>query len=158
MTLDIVLVFCILALTLASFVWEKVPVEVTAISAFAVIIALGLLPVNTALTVLSNPAPVTVGAMFMVSAGLEKCGAIEILTGYFRKLTNAGYVPFLFVMILSVAFVSAGQEDGCACLQVANTSILRVDFRRSLHLDGNEHQHPDQWYCRNLQSGTHGHV
>jgi di/tricarboxylate transporter len=107
MTLDIVLVFSILALTLASFVWEKVPVEVTAISAFALIIALGLLPVETALTVLSNPAPVTVGAMFMVSAGLEKCGAIDIMTGYFKKLANAGYIPFLFVMILSVAFISA---------------------------------------------------
>ena len=107
MTLDIILVFSILALTLVSFVWEKVPVEVTAISAFALILALGLLPVNTALTVLSNPAPVTVGAMFMVSAGLEKCGAIEIMTGYFKKLANAGYVPFLFVMILSVAFISA---------------------------------------------------
>ena len=107
MTLDIVLVFAILALTLASFVWEKVPVEVTAISAFALILALGLLPVDSALSVLANPAPVTVGAMFMVSAGLERCGAIEIMTGYFKKLAKAGYIPFLFVMILSVAFVSA---------------------------------------------------
>ncbi|MCZ6675350.1 MAG: SLC13 family permease [Verrucomicrobia bacterium] len=107
MTLDIVLVFAILALALASFIWEKIPVEVTAISVFALILALGLLPVNSALTVLSNPAPVTVGAMFMVSAGLEKCGAIEIMTGYFKKLASAGYVPFLFVMILSVAFISA---------------------------------------------------
>lgn len=107
MTLDIVLVFGILGLALASFVWEKVPVEVTAIAVFGVILALGLLPVDTALLVLSNPAPVTVGAMFMVSAGLEKCGAIEILTGYFKKLAKAGYLPFLFVMILSVAFISA---------------------------------------------------
>ena len=107
MTLDIILVFSILALTLASFVWEKVPVEVTAISAFALILATGLLPAESALMVLANPAPVTVGAMFMVSAGLEKCGAIEIMTGYFRKLANAGYIPFLFVMILSVAFISA---------------------------------------------------
>jgi Na+/H+ antiporter NhaD/arsenite permease-like protein len=107
MTLDIILVFGILGLALASFVWEKVPVEVTAIAVFGVILALGLLPVDTALLVLSNPAPVTVGAMFMVSAGLEKCGAIEILTGYFKKLAKAGYIPFLFVMILSVAFISA---------------------------------------------------
>lgn len=107
MTLDIALVFAILALALASFVWEKVPVEVTAISVMALILALGLLPANTALTVLANPAPVTVGAMFMVSAGLEKSGAIEIMTRYFTKLAKAGYLPFLFVMILSVAFVSA---------------------------------------------------
>ena len=107
MTQDIVLVFAILLLALASFVWEKVPVEVTAIAVFGLILALGLLPVQTALTVLSNPAPVTVGAMFMVSAGLEGCGAIEILTGYFKKIAKAGYIPFLFVMILSVAFISA---------------------------------------------------
>ena len=107
MTLDIVLVFAILLLALASFVWEKVPVEVTAIAVFGIILAVGLLPVQTALTVLSNPAPVTVGAMFMVSAGLEKCGAIEILTGYFKKIAKAGYIPFLFVMIISVAFISA---------------------------------------------------
>jgi len=107
MTLDIVLVFAILLLALASFVWEKVPVEVTAIAVFGIILALGLLPIETALTVLSNPAPVTVGAMFMVSAGLERCGAIEILTGYFKTIAKAGYIPFLFVMIVSVAFISA---------------------------------------------------
>ena len=107
MTLDIALVFAVLALALASFIWERVPVEVTAISAFALVLVLGILPVESALTVLANPAPVTVGAMFMVSAGLERCGAIEIMSGYFKKLASAGYVTFLFVMILSVAFVSA---------------------------------------------------
>lgn len=107
MTLEIALVFAILALALASFVWEKVPVEVTAISAFALILVVGLLPVGSALTVLANPAPVTVGAMFMVSAGLEKCGAIDILSGYFTKLASTGYLTFLLVMILTVAFVSA---------------------------------------------------
>ena len=107
MTFEIFLVFAILALALASFVWEKVPVEVTAISVFGLILALGLLSVDQALTVLANPAPVTLGAMFMVSAGLEKCGAIGIMTGYFKRFANAGYVPFLFVMIFSVAFISA---------------------------------------------------
>ena len=102
MTFEIFLVFAILALALASFVWEKVPVEVTAISVFGLILALGLLSVDQALTVLANPAPVTLGAMFMVSAGLEKCGAIGIMTGYFKRFANAGYVPFLFVMIFHV--------------------------------------------------------
>ncbi len=107
MTPEIAMVFGILGLALASFIWEKVPVEVTAISVFALLPVLGLLQVEGALSVLSNPAPVTVGAMFIVSAGLEKCGAIEIMSSYFDRLAKAGYVPLLLVIIAFAAFLSA---------------------------------------------------
>ena len=107
MTLEIAMVFGILGLALASFIWEKVPVEVTAISVFALLPVLGLLQVEGALSVLSNPAPVTVGAMFIVSAGLEKCGAIDMISGYFDRLAKAGYIPLLLIIILFVAFLSA---------------------------------------------------
>ncbi len=107
MTWEIIAVFSILALALISFIWEKVPVEVTAIGVFASIISLGLIPLNSALSVLSNPAPVTIGAMFIVSVGLEKCGAIDYMTKVFGKFAKRGFRPFLFVMILGVAFISA---------------------------------------------------
>jgi len=115
MTLEIFIVLVILVLALISFIWEKVPVEVTAIAVMAALIGYPLIPgygrelvpLEKILNVFSNPAPLTVGAMFIISAALEKCGAIEILSGLFGRLVKVGYIPFLICMVASVAFISA---------------------------------------------------
>jgi di/tricarboxylate transporter len=45
--------------------------------------------------------------MFIVSAALERTGAIDQITGYLRKMVQFPYKRFLFIMILGVAAVSA---------------------------------------------------
>ncbi|MCF3652326.1 SLC13 family permease [Synoicihabitans lomoniglobus] len=103
MTWDIVLIFILLALTLASFVWEKFPPDVTAMSLFAVLMLTGLLPADEALSVFSNPAPITVGAMFVLSAALVKCGLIDRVSGL---VDRAGTLPYPIVILVMVAFVA----------------------------------------------------
>ena len=62
------------------FVTERYPAEVIAIAGAALMLVLNMLPYDAALTVLSNPAPWTITAMFLVMGGLVRTGALEWLT------------------------------------------------------------------------------
>ncbi|WP_299354423.1 SLC13 family permease [uncultured Shimia sp.] len=62
------------------FLRESFPTEVVAIAGVATLLALGVLPYRDALTVLSNPAPWTIGAMFIVMGALVRTGALSAFT------------------------------------------------------------------------------
>ena len=62
------------------FIREVYPTEVTAIGGAATLLALGLLPYKDALHVLSNPAPWTIAAMFIVMGALVRTGALDAFT------------------------------------------------------------------------------
>ncbi len=106
MTWDIAFVFALLILTLISFVWEKLPADVTALSVFAILIATGTLSSQQAFSVFANPAPITVGAMFMLSAALEKTGLIAQMSQKLQGLGNLSYRPFLLVIMVLVGVLS----------------------------------------------------
>lgn len=106
-TWEITFIFVLLFLALVSFATEKVPVDLTAMGLFAILLVTGLLPVNEAFAVFSNPAPITVGAMFIISAALERCGAIDSLAARLQGVTKIGYTWFVFAMVLGVAGLSA---------------------------------------------------
>lgn len=114
MTWEIAFVFGVVLLTVASFVWEKWPADQTAIAAFALILLGGLLPgaeklpdPRALLGVFANPAPLTIAAMFIISAAMEKSGVIEGLATRLNGLTKLGYSRLLLVMVLAVAAISA---------------------------------------------------
>ena len=92
MTWQIALVFLLLAGTLASFIREKYPPDVIALALFVVLIATGLLPIERAFSVFANPAPITIAAMFVLSAALVRCGAIDRVV---HLLEHARTVDFL---------------------------------------------------------------
>ena len=106
---------CLLLLgALISFVWERIPTDMTAIVLFGVLLIVSFLPFETTLPsmeqllgVFSNPAPLAIAALFILSAALEKCGLIDILAQLLERLTKLGYHGLLIVMILLVALISA---------------------------------------------------
>ncbi len=102
MTWEIALVFILLLATLVSFVWEKIPPDLTAMTVFVVLIATGLLDTKQAFSVFANPAPLTVAAMFILSAALVKSGAIEQVS---HVVENSGRWPYALVMIAMVLVV-----------------------------------------------------
>jgi di/tricarboxylate transporter len=61
------------------FVWERIPVEVTAIGGATAMLVTGLLPLSDATSVLSNPAPWTIALLFLVMGGLVRTGAVEMI-------------------------------------------------------------------------------
>jgi di/tricarboxylate transporter len=97
----------LLVVLLAAFVREKLPPELTAMTAFAFLLVTGLLDTNDAMGVFSNSGPIAVAAMFILSAALEKCGAIDLIANYLAHLPKLRLVIVLPVMILAVAVTSA---------------------------------------------------
>lgn len=64
------------------FTREDYPAEVVAIGGAAVLLVTNVLPMEDFLEVFSNPAPITIGAMFILSAGLVRTGALDALSRY----------------------------------------------------------------------------
>ncbi len=61
----------------AAFVREDHPPEVVAICGAALLLGVGVLPIDDLLAVFANPAPITIGAMFILSGALIRTGALD---------------------------------------------------------------------------------
>lgn len=114
MTWEILFIFGLLVFAIVSFIWERISADLTSLTVFGILLFIGMLTDSDALptleatlSVFGNSAPLTIAGMFIVSAALERTGAIDLITGYLRKLVKLPYRGFMFVMILGVASVSA---------------------------------------------------
>lgn len=107
MTWEIAAVLALVVVAIICFVWEKVPPDMVALGLFVVISLSGLVPTKDAFGVFSNPAPITVAAMFVLSAALIRCGALDYLSGAFEKASVLPYQVVIFLLVALVAFVSA---------------------------------------------------
>ena len=80
MTGEAILTLTVVVVMFILFLRETYPTEVVAITGAATLLALGLLPYDAALAVLSNPAPWTIAAMFIVMGALVRTGALATFT------------------------------------------------------------------------------
>jgi di/tricarboxylate transporter len=94
---EIALIFIILGITVTLFVTEKFPVDLVAMMVLAMVVLTGLVTVEEGVSGFSNPATITVGAMFVLSAGLQKTGALQSLA---RLLSRFGRHPFILLLLL----------------------------------------------------------
>lgn len=67
------------------FIRETYPTEVVAIGGVAILLVTGALPFNNFTPVFSNTAPWTIAAMFVLSGGLVRTGALNALTTWVSK-------------------------------------------------------------------------
>lgn len=74
------LTLLVVALMFVLFTRETYPTEVVALSGVSILLLLGILPADRALEVFMNPAPWTIAAMFILSGGLVRTGALKSLT------------------------------------------------------------------------------
>jgi di/tricarboxylate transporter len=111
---EMVFVCLVLVAALASFIWERIPTDVTAVLVFGILLAAGMLPfartlpdLGDLLGVFANPAPLAIAALFILSAALERCGLIDALARMLDRLTRFGFHGLLLMMILLVGLISA---------------------------------------------------
>ncbi|MFW6003759.1 MAG: SLC13 family permease [Halanaeroarchaeum sp.] len=90
-SVDMVVVFAIIAVALVLFVTQPVPIDMTAIAILVTLIILepwtGVTPMD-GVSGFSNPATMTVLAMFILSEGVRQTGAVQILTQWVSKYTG----------------------------------------------------------------------
>ena len=102
MTPDMLLTFLVLAGAVALFVSEKMPPEVVAMLALAALLTLRLVDTGEALSGFSSPATVTVAAMFVLSAGLQRSGSLDRLGELVARI-RWGWLLALVMMLLAAA-------------------------------------------------------
>jgi len=96
-----VLTLCVIGVMFAAFIGELYPPEVTAMAGAAVLLATGMLPFDDVLNVFSNPAPWTIAAMFILSGGLVRTGALANIT---RLISRHGARHPILVLAVMAAF------------------------------------------------------
>ncbi len=109
------------------FVREVFPTEVVAISGVATLLVLGVLPYEGALTVLSNPAPWTIGAMFIVMSALVRTGALSSFTHLADRQAKSN--PKVAIAMLMVFVIVASAV-------VSNTPVVVVMIPVFIQLAG----------------------
>ena len=102
-----IFVCIILVVVFIAFVKEWFSPDLVAMGAFVLLLGAGILPEEKALAVFSNPAPIIVSCMFVLSAALERTGTIEALGEWFGKLAGTREIRILVMLMLIVAPLSA---------------------------------------------------
>ncbi|WP_062762391.1 SLC13 family permease [Falsirhodobacter sp. alg1] len=98
------LALAILVLLFIAFAIEAYPPDVTAAGAAALYIVFGLVPQADIMEVFSNSAPITIGAMFVVSGALVRTGVLDALAK--AIIARARHRPVLAVLTFLVATVA----------------------------------------------------
>ncbi|MEL7448913.1 MAG: SLC13 family permease [Pseudomonadota bacterium] len=110
-------VYLILLVSLALFITEKIRVDLVALLVLCTLTLFGLVTPAEAFSGFSNPAVITVWAMFIVSSGLTRTGIAKIIGRHVLRLAGTGEVRLISVIMLTSAFLSAFMNNiGVAAL------------------------------------------
>ncbi|MFW2366030.1 MAG: SLC13 family permease, partial [Desulforhopalus sp.] len=107
MTPDILLVFGILVVVIGVLITEVMPLEVLALLVLGVLAITGLVSPTEALAGFSNPAVVTIWAVFILSGGLTRTGIANILGRYMLKIVGNGEARLVLIIMLIAGGLSA---------------------------------------------------
>ncbi len=102
-----VLALTILAAMLVMFVRDTYPVEVVALGGALVMLILGILPMDDVAGVLSNAAPWTIAAMFIIVGALVRTGALDTISQMVARHAVGHPVLVLAILGLGVTTASA---------------------------------------------------
>ncbi|HEX4666923.1 MAG TPA: SLC13 family permease [Chthoniobacterales bacterium] len=97
-TLHLIIVFALVIGVFVAFVREWLSPDLVALTALGVLLLSGTLSADETLKVFSNSAPVTIGCMFVLSAALERTGAIDALARIFLRMAGASELRALMVL------------------------------------------------------------
>lgn len=101
------LALALVAAMLAAFASERFAPEVVAISGMAACLLLGLVDTQKMLGALSNSAPWTIIAMFILTTALVRTGLLESLGFRLQQLKRFGFVPLMSVFIVVNTVISS---------------------------------------------------
>lgn len=102
------LVLVLTGLVFIAFVIERLPADIVAMLAMGVLLVTGVITTNEALSVFANAAPITIAAMFVLSAALERTGVIDSVGRKVVSLaTDRGPVQAVVLMMGIVMLLSA---------------------------------------------------
>lgn len=105
--LHLIIVFALVLLVFTAFLREWLAPDLVALSALGVLLVSGILSTDETLTVFSNSAPIIIGCMFVLSAALERTGAIDALARIFLRMAGKSELRALVALALLTIPLSA---------------------------------------------------
>ena len=105
--MDIWIVSAILLITLYLLITEKISVDLTAIGIMVLLVVSGVLTPKETISGFSNPALITVGAMFVVSKGMMRTGGVEFLGRKIIQVARGNHKLAMIIILITVAIASA---------------------------------------------------
>ena len=130
MPFDAILVLAILVGAVVLFVTEKYPIDFVALLVLGSLLLLGLITPEQGISGFSNPATVTVAAMFVLSAGLQKTGATAVI-GRLMVRFGRSYFSALVVIMGTITVLSAFINN-TAAVAVFIPLVMVVANRRKI--------------------------
>jgi len=96
----------IVGLVFLGFLFEKLPPAAVATAGAAAFLLLGYISTEEALAVFSNPAPITIAAMFILSSALVSTGVLDAASSYFVGVSERRGPVALVLLLLGAALAS----------------------------------------------------
>jgi di/tricarboxylate transporter len=106
-TIEIAFVLILLIVAVVFLVTEWIPMETTALLVLSVLAISGLVSYAEALSGFSSSAVVTVWAVFMLSGGLTRTGAANLIGSQVMRFSGRGEARLIVLIMLSSGIMSA---------------------------------------------------
>jgi len=111
MTIEMISVLFLVVVAVILFATGKIPIDISAIIIMVVLLLSGILTLEEGIAGFSHPATLTVGSMFILSAGLQRTGAVDFIG---KRLVSVGKRNFwlaLITLMLTASALSAFIND-----------------------------------------------
>lgn len=118
MTLDIGILFALLAVMVTLFLTEKLPVDLTAFLGLIVLIFAGYVTPEEAFQGFSSPAVITMLSVFIVGAAMLQTGVADGLAAQIHRLVGDSEIRLIVTLMLVVGVLSAFMNN------IAATAVL----------------------------------
>lgn len=121
----IITVLLIVGFTVFMFVWEKVPIDVTSLIVMALLLLTGSVSMKEGISGFSNEAVVTIMFLYLLSAGLEKTGAVNVIGRYMMRYAGRGQRRSLLVIMI-VSGLLSGLLNNTAVVMIFIPIVFRI--------------------------------
>ena len=126
---DVTIVFTLIAVALALFIWNKIPAVIVGIGVSLALFFTGILSANEALAGFGDPTVVLVAGLFVVSTGLEAAGVTTWAGQLLVEKSGASRTrAFIFVCLLAAIATATVSVNGAVAslLPVVIVIALRL--------------------------------
>lgn len=127
-----VLVLLILLASVILFVSERLRADLVAMIVLVSLLVFGLVPQNEVLQGFSSPATVTIAAMFVISAGLQRTGIVRWIANRLHGLVGQGKDRLSSVLMFVCGFFSAFTSNTATVAVLLPVSI-RLALEREMN-------------------------
>ncbi|MCC5903825.1 MAG: anion permease [Halomonas sp.] len=118
------LVFIVLGLTLAAFMWGRFRYDLVALTALLGSVMLGLVPAESAFMGFGHPAVITVAAVLVISRGFERSGVVDIIANQVLKVGERLLLQLL--VLVGTVVVLSGVMNNVGALALLLPVAMRL--------------------------------